>query len=92
MMSEPTQHQVSVPEFNNLLVQNHILASQITAVVPILVGLSHTPPAVQQALDAMMDLLDPARKPPAALPAQFDTEDEQAALAYLRSSRCCAPA
>ncbi|ETH75708.1 FUSC family protein [Bordetella pertussis] len=82
MMSEPTQHQVSVPEFNNLLVQNHILASQITAVVPILVGLPHTPPAVQQALDAMMDLLDPARKPPAALPAQFDTEGEQAALAY----------
>ncbi|WP_413603160.1 FUSC family membrane protein [Bordetella pertussis] len=78
MMSEPTQHQVSVPEFNNLLVQNHILASQITAVVPILVGLPHTPPAVQQALDAMMDLLDPARKPPAALPAQFDTEGEQA--------------
>ncbi|WIQ14813.1 FUSC family protein [Bordetella pertussis] len=80
MMSEPTQHRV--PEFNNLLVQNHILASQITAVVPILVGLPHTPPAVQQALDAMMDLLDPARKPPAALPAQFDTEGEQAALAY----------
>ncbi|SUV88752.1 membrane protein [Bordetella pertussis] len=91
MMSEPTQHQVSVPEFNNLLVQNHILASQITAVVPILVGLPHTPPAVQQALDAMMDLLDPAASRRPRCP-RSSTPKASRRRWPIRSSRCCAPA
>ncbi|XNU15829.1 FUSC family membrane protein [Bordetella pertussis] len=91
MMSEPTQHQVSVPEFNNLLVQNHILASQITAVVPILVGLPHTPPAVQQALDAMMDCWTrPASRRPRC--PRSSTPKASRRRWPIRSSRCCAPA
>ena len=51
MMSEPKSHQVSVPELNNLLIQNHVLASQITAAIPILAALPATPEAVQRALE-----------------------------------------
>ncbi len=82
MMSEPQQHQVSVPEFNNLLIQNHILASQITAAVPTLAAMPQTPAEVQQALDAMVQLLQPDEPEPAELPTQFDTTGEGAALAY----------
>ena len=85
MMSEPQSHQVNVPEFNNLLIQNHVLASQITAAIPILAALPATPEAVQRALTGMADLLDENRaQPPADLPTQFDTEGEQAALASVR--------
>lgn len=83
MMSEPKSHQQSVPELNNLLIQNHVLASQITAAIPILAALPKTPEAVQLAMNGMVDLLD--EKPPqiaTTLPTQFDTSGEQAALAY----------
>ena len=43
MMSEPKSHQVNVPELNNLLIQNHVLASQITAAIPTLAALPQTP-------------------------------------------------
>jgi hypothetical protein len=83
MMSEPQSHQVSVPELNNLLIQNHILASQITAAIPILAALPATPEAVQRALTGMVELLDENRaQAPADLPTQFDTEGEKAALVY----------
>jgi uncharacterized membrane protein YccC len=83
MMSEPKSHQLSVPELNNLLIQNHVLASQITAAIPILAALPKTPEAVQLALNGMVDLLDEKRPQIATtLPTQFDTEGEQAALAY----------
>ncbi len=83
MMSEPKSHQLSVPELNNLLIQNHVLASQITAAIPILAALPKTPEAVQLALNGMVDLLDEKRPQIATtLPTQFDTAGEQAALAY----------
>jgi uncharacterized membrane protein YccC len=83
MMSEPNSHQLSVPELNNLLIQNHVLASQITAAIPILAALPKTPEAVQLALNGMVDLLDEKRPQIATtLPTQFDTAGEQAALAY----------
>lgn len=83
MMSEPKSHQLSVPELNNLLIQNHVLASQITAAIPILAALPKTPEAVQLALNGMVDLLDEKRPQIATtLPTQFDTSGEQAALAY----------
>ena len=82
-MSEPKSHQVSVPELNNLLIQNHILASQITAAIPILAALPATPEAVQRALTGMVDILDEKlAQAPANLPTQFATEGEQAALVY----------
>ncbi|AYD63371.1 FUSC family protein [Achromobacter sp. B7] len=83
MMSEPKSHQQSVPELNNLLIQNHVLASQITAAIPILAALPKTPEAVQLAMNGMVDLLDEKRPQIATtLPTQFDTSGEQAALAY----------
>ena len=83
MMSEPKSHQQSVPELNNLLIQNHVLASQITAAIPILAALPKTPEPVQLAMNGMVDLLDEKRPQIATnLPTQFDTEGEQAALAY----------
>jgi uncharacterized membrane protein YccC len=44
MMLEPKSRQKHVPAFNNLLIQNHMLASQITAVMNILLTMP-TPPA-----------------------------------------------
>lgn len=84
MMSEPKSHQVNVPELNNLLIQNHVLASQITATIPILAALPQTPAPVREALDGMARLLDESRMqgPAPVLPTQFDTDGEQAALAY----------
>ncbi|KAG1391345.1 hypothetical protein G6F59_014923 [Rhizopus arrhizus] len=74
MMSEPKSHQVSVPELNNLLIQNHVLASQITAAIPILAALPKTPEAVQLAMNGMVDLLDERRPEIAAnLPTQRPT-------------------
>ncbi|GAB1578012.1 FUSC family protein [Bordetella petrii] len=82
MMSEPRSHQANVPEFNNLLIQNHIMASQITAAIPLLAGLKQPPESMQQAFAGMADLLDENRPAPAELPSQFDTGGELAALAY----------
>ncbi|MBO9354472.1 FUSC family protein [Bordetella petrii] len=82
MMSEPRSHQVNVPEFNNLLIQNHIMASQITAAVPLLAGLKQTPDSMRQALAGMVDMLDGSRPAPDDLPSQFDTDGDLAALAY----------
>lgn len=82
MMSEPRSHQANVPEFNNLLIQNHIMASQITAAIPLLAGLKQPPESMQQAFAGMADLLDESRPAPDELPSQFDTGGELAALAY----------
>lgn len=82
MMSEPRSHQVNVPEFNNLLIQNHIMASQITAAIPLLAGLEDTPEPMRQALKGMVELLDANGPAPTQLPTQFDTTGELAALAY----------
>ncbi|CAM4378935.1 Integral membrane protein YccS N-terminal domain-containing protein [Bordetella tumbae] len=82
MMSEPRSHQVNVPEFNNLLIQNHIMASQITAAIPLLAGLKETPEPMRKALKGMVDLLDDSSPASTDLPNQFDTTGELAALAY----------
>ncbi|WP_415789036.1 FUSC family protein [Bordetella tumulicola] len=82
MMSEPQSHQLNVPEYNNLLIQNHIMASQITAAIPLLASLKETPAAMQQALTGMVDLLDDKSPAPIDLPNQFDTTGDMAALAY----------
>jgi uncharacterized membrane protein YccC len=82
MMREPLSHQTSVPELNNLLIQNHVLASQITAAMPLLANLPATPAAVQEALKDIVDLLDEQRPAPESLPTQFDTSADLAALIY----------
>ncbi|OZI19852.1 hypothetical protein CAL26_20015 [Bordetella genomosp. 9] len=83
MMSEPQSRQQFVPEMNNLLIQNHILASQTTAAVPTLATLSQEPPpSVSGTLEAVTVMLDPAHPPVPPLPEQLDTQGELASLAY----------
>jgi uncharacterized membrane protein YccC len=79
MMDEPVSQQRNVPEVNNLLIQNHVLASQISASVAVLANLDEVPPNVQKALDAIQALLDNRDARP---PASIETEGELATLAY----------
>ncbi|TCT03780.1 FUSC family protein [Paralcaligenes ureilyticus] len=79
MMGEPVSHQKDVPELNNLLIQNHVLASQISAAVPILATLPVVPDGVQKMLDAISQLLSDQDATP---PASIETEGELATLAY----------
>src|SRR5690606_25109255 len=79
MMDEPIKRQNNVPELNNLLIQNHVLASQITSAVPILAGLDHVPEGIRKSLEAVELYLDDKDAEP---PVSIETEGELAALAY----------
>jgi len=78
-MDEPVRRQRHVPELNNLLIQHHALASQISAVVPILAQLDHVPDGIRQALDATQAYLEDRDM---AAPTTLETEGELATLAY----------
>ncbi|MCP1712558.1 putative membrane protein YccC [Kerstersia gyiorum] len=84
MTREPRSRQVLVPEVNNLVIQNHILASQMASIIGALAELPATPPAIQQALDQFFGLLDPNR--PAAditlAPSAADTDADTANLTF----------
>jgi len=82
MMREPQSRQRNVPELNNLLIQNHILASQIAAAVSLLVDLPQTPQSIQQALDFVNAALRRSEQPLPAPPSQIETDGDLAALAY----------
>jgi uncharacterized membrane protein YccC len=83
MMSEPQSRQQFVPELNNLLIQNHILASQTTAAVPTLATLGDAPPpSITRTLEATVAMLDPAAPTVPPLPEQIETQGELASLAY----------
>jgi uncharacterized membrane protein YccC len=84
MMIEPKIHQKFVPELNDLLVQSHVLAAQITAASPAFrvarqdqEGLS---PTLQRALSAVLENLrcahagEPPRDDPAAIAKQLASE------------------
>src|SRR5690606_31084827 len=79
MMDEPVIQQRNVPELNNLLIQNHVLASQIAAAVPILANLDEIPEGIRKSLEAITELLDDK---PADPPVSLETAGELAALAY----------
>jgi|TARA_R110000850_G_scaffold277153_1_gene425090 uncharacterized membrane protein YccC len=79
MMAEPTRCQKNVPEVNHLLIQNHLLASQISAAVPLLAQLPEIPTGIQQSLDAIDALLEDRNAP---IPVSIETEGDLAALAY----------
>src|SRR3546814_1147550 len=81
MMDEPVKRQNNVPELNNLLIQNHVLASQITSAMPILAGLDRVPEGIQNSLDAVSLYLDGKDADP---PASIETEGE---LADRKSTR-----
>ncbi len=54
MMLEPESRQKHVAEFNNLLIQSHMLASQIAAVMTTLLSMPHPPEVVIQHLDSLL--------------------------------------
>jgi len=57
MMLEPKSRQKHVPAFNNLLIQNHMLASQITAVMNILFTMPTPPADVMAHLEELVTVL-----------------------------------
>jgi len=79
MMAEPTRYQRNVPQVNHLLIQNHLLASQISAAIPLLAQLPAVPTGIQQSLDAIEALLEDRNAP---IPVSIETEGDLAALAY----------
>uniref|UniRef100_UPI003340AE65 FUSC family protein n=1 Tax=Castellaniella defragrans TaxID=75697 RepID=UPI003340AE65 len=79
MMDEPVRRQRHVPELNNLMLQHHALASQISAAIPILAQQDHVPDGIQQALDATQAYLEDRDM---AAPTTLETEGELATLAY----------
>ncbi|MAK56817.1 MAG: hypothetical protein CML17_13410 [Pusillimonas sp.] len=79
MMAEPARRQKNVPEVNHLLIQNHLLASQISAAIPLLAQLPTVPTGIQQSLDAIDALLEDRNAP---VPVSIETEGDLAALAY----------
>ncbi|NGM87307.1 FUSC family protein [Parapusillimonas sp. SGNA-6] len=79
MMDEPIRRQNNVPELNNVLIQSHILASQISAVIPVLASLPAVPDGIRGSLDAVLSLLEDRHAEP---PASIETEGELATLAY----------
>jgi uncharacterized membrane protein YccC len=79
MMDEPIKQQNNVPELNNLMIQYHVLASQISAAIPILASLPSVPEGIQKSLDAVGEYLDGNDASP---PVSIETEGELATLAY----------
>ncbi len=79
MMDEPVGHQRNVSLLNNLLIQNHVLASQISTAVPLLANLPTVPPGITQSLEAIQTWLSIQD---AKAPASIETEGELALLAY----------
>lgn len=57
MMIEPQARQAHVAEYNNLLIQNHMIASQIAGLMPLLQNMQQVPPIVTTQLDAILALL-----------------------------------
>ena len=79
MMSEPVNQQHHVTQLNNLLIQNHVLASQISAAIPLLAALSHVPEGINSAINAIKAELNHTEAEPVR---PLETAGELAMLAY----------
>lgn len=79
MTAEPARRQKNVPEVNHLLIQNHLLASQISAAVPLLAQLETVPEGIGKSIESIEALLADHDATP---PLSIETEGELAALAY----------
>ncbi|MGN6579364.1 MAG: FUSC family protein [Bordetella sp.] len=82
MMQEPRSHQAHVPELNHLLIQNHVLALQTTAVIPLLAGRTGMPPALERSLEYIVRQLDDGAPAPAEPPPPYEAEGELLTLAH----------
>lgn len=82
MMNEPRSRQQNVPEVNNLMIQNHILASQIAAAMPMLADLPATPPGMAQMLAQIQAVLDGEQPADSLANITIETDGDLAALAY----------
>jgi hypothetical protein len=88
MMREPKSKRRYVPELNNLLIQSHVLTSQLTAAAPLIASIgSPEPQAIRQALDAIRQHLsdagpaDSAAQPVPTFQALAQALDEMAVTA-----------
>src|SRR5690606_10859312 len=79
MMGEPPSKQRNVPELNSLLIQNHMLASQISAAIPILASVKSLPESIASALTYVENTLSGQDTPP---PGNQTIPVEWEALAY----------
>lgn len=79
MMNEPSSHQTNVALLNNVLSQNHVLASQISASIPLLATLIEVPPEVAKAIAYIERELNNTDSAPVG---SLETEGELAMLAY----------
>lgn len=79
MMNEPVSHQHNTALLNNLLTQNHVLASQISTVVPLLAALPEVPPEIDKALVSTERALNYMDAPAVG---GLETDGELAMLAY----------
>ena len=79
MMNEPVSRQHNVALLNNLMIQSHVLASQISAAIPLLASLPEIPDGVATALTAIELEINNLDAPPIG---SLETEGELAMLAY----------
>lgn len=79
MMDEPAKHQRNVSALNNLLIQNHVMVSQLMSAVPVLASLQQVPPGIDASLKAIQAYLNDQDT---ETPGSLETEGDLATLAY----------
>ncbi|WP_353172226.1 FUSC family protein [Paracandidimonas soli] len=79
MMGEPPSKQRNVPELNSLLIQNHMMASQISAAIPILASVKTLPETIAATLAYVEGTLSGQDAQP---PAHQSIPEEWESLAY----------
>ena len=79
MMGEPPSQQRNVPELNSLMIQNHMLASQISAAIPILASVKSLPESIVDTLAYVEEALSEQDTQP---PVNQTIPTEWEALAY----------
>jgi uncharacterized membrane protein YccC len=79
MMDEPARHQRNVSALNNLLIQNHVMASQMMSAIPVLATLPAVPEGIAGSLQAIESYLNDHDATP---PVSIETEGDLATLAY----------
>ena len=73
MMLEPQARQAHVAEYNNLLIQNHMMASQIAGLMPLLQNMREVPHVVRLQLELIASYLQGTSAQPDLPPIQSDT-------------------